>query len=343
MKRRAVVAFAIAIGLLLLFVYAIGWNEILAAVYRTSPTVYATAFLAMIGCLLFRSIVWHRILSIVDERRPYWLVGSVFLTAMFGKYAVPYGQVASGVGVAAVVSRYYDADYEEGLAAVVSADFLNYVPYYTLGGVGLAYAFVVYSLPFDVGTYALPVVLLVAAVALVLGIGWCRRSLVVRVVTVLTARLRWAVRRLTGRELQVLRRENVRQRFEGFYTTLDLVGRDRRSVAVAGVCAHLGWIGLALALYATAHAVGVTIPLGIAFLAVAVSKVGFIVPTPGGVGGVEASMATALYLLWPVGFATATAIALLWRLATYWFTILVGGVTAMMMTVADPQPPEDVE
>ena len=338
MKRRAAVAFAIAVGLLGLFVYAIGWNDVLAAVSRTSPSVYATAFLAMIGCLFCRSLVWHRVLSIVDEPRPYWLVSGVFLTAMFAKYAVPYGQVTSGVGVAAVVSRYYDAVYEEGLAAVVSADFLNYVPYYTLGGVGAVYVLVTHPLPIDIGTHALPVVALVAIVAIVLWIGWQRRRLVVRGITALTARLRGVVRHLTGRNVRFLRRENVERRFEGFYTTLDLVGRDRRAILGAVVFAHLGWAGLAVALFATAHAVGVPIPLGIAFLAVAVSKVGFLVPTPGGVGGVEASMAAALYLLWPVGFATATAIALLWRLSTYWFTILVGGTTAMAMTLRDPTP-----
>ncbi|AUX08707.1 glycosyl transferase family 2 [Halalkaliarchaeum desulfuricum] len=336
MKGRALVAFAIAIGLLGLFVYAIGWNEVLSAISRTTPSVYATAFLAMIGCLFFRSLVWHRVLSIVDEARPYWLVAGVFLTAMFAKYAVPYGQVTSGVGIAAVISRYFDAAYEEGLAAIVSADFLNYVPYYTLGGVGVGYVLFTHPLPIDLGAHALPVVALVALVATVLWIGWQRRTLVVRGMAGVTARIRALVRRLTGRNVGFLRRENVERRFEGFYTTLDLVGRDRRGVLGAIVFAHLGWTGLAVALFATAHAVGTEIPLGIAFLAVAVSKVGFLVPTPGGVGGVEASMATALYLLWPVGFATATATALLWRLSTYWFTILVGGTTAMAMTLRDP-------
>ena len=336
MKRRAAVAFAIAVGLLGLFVYAIGWTDVLTAVSRTSPTTYSTAFLAMIGCLFFRSLVWHRVLSIVDEPRPYWLVGGVFLTAMFAKYAVPYGQVTSGVGVAAVISRYFDAAYEEGLAAIVSADFLNYVPYYTLGGVGVGYVLGTHPLPIDLGAHLLPVVGVVSLVVIVLWIGWNRRTLVVRGITGVTARIREVVGRLTGRNVRFLRRENVERRFEGFYTTLDLVGRDRRAVLGAVAFAHVGWTGLALALFATAHAVGTAIPLGIAFLAVAVSKVGFLVPTPGGVGGVEASMATALYLLWPVGFATATAIALLWRLSTYWFTILVGGTTAMAMTLRDP-------
>lgn len=342
MIRRAVLAFALALVLLGLFVYAVGWDSVLAAVSQTDPVIYLGAFAAMSGCLLCRTMVWHRILSIMDRPRPYWLVGGVFLTAMFTKYVVPYGQVTSSVGIAAVVNRYYDSAYEEGLAGVVSADFLNYLPYYTFGAVGAVYVLVAYSPPIAaLSPYALPVVALIGGVGIIIGVLWLRRGVTLDVVVVVTTGLRQLVDRVTNRNVRFLRKENVKRRFEGFYTTLDIVARDRRSVGVALVWAHLGWLGLAGALYITAAATGASISLGMAFLAVAAGKFGFIVPTPGGVGGVELALATVLYLLNPIGFATATAIALLWRLSTYWFTICVGGIAAMAVTLKDPLPPDE--
>ena len=342
MQYRALLAFGFALFLLGIFVYAVGWDEVTAAIYRTTLSVYLWAFAATVGTLACRTLVWHRILSIVDRPRPYWLVAGIFLTATFTKYAVPYGQVASGVGVAAVVSRYYDAAYEQGLAGVVSADFLNYLPYYTFGAVGAGYVLVVHSPSLEtLGPYALPIAALVAAIAVVLGLLWSRRSLVAEGLAGAAGRIRGLIRRTTGREVGFLRRENVRRRFEGFYTTLDLVATDRRGVGAGLVFAHLGWLGLAGALYVTALAMDAPIPIGMAFLAVALSKFGFLVPTPGGVGGVELALATVLYLLAPVGLATATAIALLWRFATYWFSLSVGGVTAIAVTLTDPVPPED--
>jgi len=81
------------------------------------------------------------------------------------------------------------------------------------------------------------------------------------------------------------------------------------------------------------------VPFGVAVLVVAVSKVGFVVPTPGGIGGVEATIAGALTLLTPMSVALATATAILFRFSTYWFVVFVGGGTSVALTLKDPLPP----
>ncbi len=340
MKRRAVLALALALLVLGLFVLVVGWEEVLGAIRRASLPVYALAFVSTTGCLLFRALVWHRVLAVVDKPRPYWLVAGVFLAGTFGKYVLPYGQVTSGVGVAAVVSRYYDSAYEEGLAAVVSADFLNYVPYYTFGTIGVGYLLVTGPSRIDLGAYVRPVAAALAVALFVLLVLWHRREGVRSGAIGAVAGLRGTVSRISPRVAAQLRRENVERRFEGFSETLELVSRNRRSGGVALVSAHLAWLGLAGALYATALAIGAPIPFGLAILGVALSKLGFLVPTPGGVGGVEIALASVLVLVAPIGFATATAVAILYRFATYWFTVLVGGLASMALTLKDPTPPE---
>ncbi len=343
MKRRAALAIVVAVGLLGLFVLAVGWNDVLSAIERASLPVYGVAFLGTVLCYGLRSVVWERLLTVVDKHRPYWLILGVFLTATFTKYVTPYGQVTSGVGVAALISRYTDAAYEESLATVVSADFLNYLPYYTFGLVGLGYVVGFRPGSLEIGTQLLPIVGLVALVGLLVGVMWQRRSLVVRGAGWLTGQLRKPVGLISTTAADKLRRENVERRLQGFYTTLDLVSKDRRTMAVALVCAHVAWLGLVVALYVTAIALDSPIPFGVAILAVALSKVGFVVPTPGGIGGVEATIAATLTLLSPMSVALATATAILFRFATYWFIVFVGGATSMALTLTDPLPPSKLE
>lgn len=339
MKRRAGLALVIALLVLVLFVVTVGWKDVLAAVQRANVQIYLLAFVATLCCLLFRSLVWHRTLSLVDQPRPYWLVGGVFLTAMFAKYVTPYGQVTSGVGVAAIVSRYYDSAYEEALAAIVTADFCNYLPYYTLGSVGLGYVLLVHSPPIGLGQYVSQAAVVLGAVLLLAIVVWLGRGLIRGSLLWFSTALRRLLARITPKARH-LRRENLTQRFESFSTTIEFVSRDRATMGGALAYAHLGWLAFAAALYVSAAAVGEPVPFGVAMLAVALSKVGFIVPTPGGLGGVEAALAGALYAFSPMSGAVALAVSILYRFATYWFTILLGGTASIALTLKDPLPPE---
>lgn len=340
MKKRASVALGIALLLLLLFILAVGWEDVLGALQRANLRIYAFAFVATLGCLFCRSLVWNQLLSAVDRPRQYWLISGLFLVSMFAKYVTPYGQVTSGVGVAAVVSRYYDSAYEEALAAVVSADFLNYLPYYTLGSVGLGYVVFVSAPPIDFGRYVPTAAVVIVAIVLIAIIAWLGRGLIRTVILRAIAGVRRVLSRVSPEKASYLRRENVIKRFEGFSTTLELVSQDRRAMGTALVYAHLGWLAYAVVLYVSAIAIEAPIAFGVAMLAVALSKVGFIIPTPGGLGGVEVALAGVLILITPMSSAVGVALALLYRFATYWFTILLGGIASILLTIKDPLPPE---
>ena len=336
---RAGTAFGIAVGVLVLFVLVVGWEDVLAATTQAQLSIYLAVFLASGWCLVARAYVWHQLLGIVDERRPYWLVGSVFLTGMFAKYVVPYGQVTSGVGMAAVVSRYYESAYEESLAAILSADFLNYIPYYTFGAIGLGYLFVFDLIPSSAtNSYQFVLIGVVGLVFVILTLWHVRARIAMRCLRVIPT-LQSLIGRLSPRIARRITKENVLERFQGFSITLGLLSKNRSAMLIAAVYAHMAWLGLAGALYLSALAVGMQLPIGIVFASVALSKIGFVVPTPGGVGGVEIALASVLFLLTPMGTAMATAVAILYRFGTYWFTILVGGLSSIALTLKDPLPP----
>jgi glycosyltransferase 2 family protein len=338
-RIRAGVALGLALLVLVVFIMAVGWEGVFEAAAAASLSVYALAFLATCGTLVARTVVWHKLLGVVDKPRPYWLIGGIFLTSMFAKYVTPYGQVASGMGIAAVVSRYYESAYEESLAGVVSADFLNYLPYYTLGGSGLLWLLFAGVVEPEVSATTIAGI---GGVVGVMGLGyiaWLHRGALVAAGIPIGARIRAAVAVVSTEIADRLRWANIARRFEGFYTTLELLSQDRRTIVLAFAWAHIGWLGLAAALYLSALAVGVQLGVATVFVALAFSKLGFIMPTPGGVGGVEIALAAVLAAISPMGFAVATATAILFRFATYWFTVAVGGVTSMALTLKDPLPP----
>lgn len=82
----------------------------------------------------------------------------------------------------------------------------------------------------------------------------------------------------------------------------------------------------ALTLYAAAHALTMPLTFAQSFVVLTLGVIGATVaPTPGGLLGAEAGIATGL-LAYGANSGEAVAIALLYRLLTYWFTLLVGGI-----------------
>ncbi|MFP5334032.1 MAG: YbhN family protein [Actinomycetes bacterium] len=108
---------------------------------------------------------------------------------------------------------------------------------------------------------------------------------------------------------------------------LAVVRRPRRLVAGLGGCVVLTG-GLAGALWASVQAVGGSLtPLAVVVVLLAGSAVGSSVPTPAGVGGVEAAMTAGLVAA-GVPLAQAAPAVLLYRLATFWLLVPLGALAA---------------
>jgi len=95
-------------------------------------------------------------------------------------------------------------------------------------------------------------------------------------------------------------------------------------VVVALIAAAVLLLCHTLCLYASAHAVGMNLGYTQALVALSVEVVGATVtPTPGGLGGAEATLTAVLVAL---GFASgiSLAVALMFRLITYWLALFIG-------------------
>lgn len=316
-----VVGFAIAGVLLYLLGFVVGWDEILDALEGADYTWLAVACLSTVICLAAWGKAWQVVLAVLDIDVPYHRLIVTYFAATFANYITPLGQAGGEPFIAYVLSKDTQASYEDSLASVVTADLLNLLPFFNFAALGLGFLLLRSSLNDTAETLAIGLVALALGVPLLMVVGWKWRNgvenLVVRLVAPLAKR--------TGR----ISVDGVRHRIERFYRSLERIATEPKELLYALVFSYTGWVFFALPLYFAGRTLGIPIdPLLVLFIVPASTLAGM-VPLPGGLGGVEVALVILLLALTPVAGGGATAIAIVYRLASYWFALAAGGVAAM--------------
>jgi uncharacterized protein (TIRG00374 family) len=215
----------------------------------------------------------------------------------------------------------------------VTAEFLSLVASVSIALVGVV-ALVVFEPPtatlrwLGVGAGIVAVGLVVLGIVL-----WYRRRHVTLAVVGLAHLLYPLVYRISPRLADQVHPDDVTGSVGRCYASIDAVTADRTAVASAFGLTVLGWICFAIPLYTAALALGV--PLSMALVLVLVPAAGLltVVPLPGGLGGFELALTGLLTALAGVDLAIAGAVVILYRLCSFWFFVLVGGLCAAGSTV----------
>ena len=319
---KSLVGFLIAGVVLYLFGRVVGWNRITQSLRGADLRWLALACASTTVCLVIWSKAWDVILSAVDVEIPFRSIVVTYYAATFADYVTPFGKAGGSPFVAYVLSSDDRTSFENALASVVVSDTLNLVPFFSFAAVGFVALAATGSLPSNARTliYALGALLFVIP-----GIGyllWTRRDATEELVV----RLLGPVARRTDR-ISVL---GVRERIERFYAQLEVITGTGHAVAHTLAYAYAGWMFFAVPLYLAALTVGVHVdPLLVLFIVPASTLASF-VPTPGGLGGVEAAVTGLLVALAGLSAGTAASIALLYRFASYWYVVAVGGAAALV-------------
>jgi hypothetical protein len=229
--------------------------------------------------------------------------------------------------------REVDVGYSRSLAVIAVAEFLS-----LLASIVLALAGVGVLLAVGVTT---PVVRLLGVAALVVGVTlaavgvvvWYRRTAVSGALVTITGFVEPAVRRLSPGVAETLAPDRVTAGLERYYETFDAVVADRRTVLVAFLVTQLGWVLFALPLVTSAMALDLPLPVALALFLVPAVGVATVVPLPGGLGGIEFALVGLLTTLAALDLTQAGAVVVLYRLCSFWFFVLVGGLAAWAATV----------
>lgn len=324
--KRTLAGFAVALVLLVAVAATFDAAAIGALLADADLAVFALGPPLVLASLLCWSESQRHLLVASGRTLGGAAAARAYVVGVFGKQALPMGHAAGTAVMTYAVERADPAGYDRTLAVVAVADFLSLAASVLVAAAGLGYLLVV--APPSATVRALQAGVLVAVAGLLaLVTGFCyRRAAVTHGVRGVVRLVRRTAGRLSSTVDRALAPERVDAGLRRFYETFDAVTGNRRAVAEAFALVLVGWLVFSLPLYTSALAVGVRLPLSLTLFLVPAAGVATAVPLPGGLGGFELVLGALLVGLTAVSVPAAAAVVLLYRLCSFWFTLLVGGV-----------------
>ena len=330
-RTATLLGFAGAIGILLVLFWFVGVDDVLAALSRADLAIVALVIPVALVWLSSWGLALDTVLDALGAPIAAVKAILVFSAAVFSNNVTPFGQAGGEPVSALLISEAADTEYETGLAAIASVDTLHFVP--SIGFAIGAFTFVVTGAD-QPGQNVFYAAGAVATLAVVLPVGaylgWrYRYELEATVVRILTPVLRSAGRvvpRWTAPS-----KTNIQDSIEGFFTSIDRVAGDRRALVVATGFSAMGWLALGVGLWLSLYSLDQPVPFSAVMLAIPVSMVAGILPLPGGSGAIESVLVTLLVATAGIPSAVALSAVLVYRGATYWLPILIGGGVASFL------------
>ncbi|WP_396611435.1 YbhN family protein [Haloferax sp. S1W] len=324
--RATVLGFAGAFVVFAVLFYFAGVDELVDRLTMADPVLLAAVFTVTLVWLVSWGTSLKTVLGVLGIEISVVRSFLVFAGAMFSNNITPFGQAGGEPVTALLISRSTDTEYETGLAAIASVDTLNFVPSITIALIGAGY----YATEVTLGRNL--EIALVAVVALAIGVPaavytvWQRRyTLERRIIRALTPVIRTLARYVP--RLSVPTASGIERRINGFFRSIERVGRNPRGLAVALGLSGFGWFCQMLALWLAFQAIGAPIAFSIALFVVPIGAIAGVTPLPGGAGGIEWTLAILVAAASSaVSFDVATAGVVLFRGFIYWVPTLLGGV-----------------
>lgn len=240
------------------------------------------------------------------------------LAGNFMNSVTPLGQFGGEPFIAYIISDNTDASYEKSLSCIVSADIMNATPIITYMGAGL-----VYLLFFGVLRGIFVKFAYLTAILLVLGLTliyflWFKEDSLKKVIFHIVD---WLESRISVLESYS---DSLKSKIESVEESFNKVGEDPGIILKGLVLSHLAIGSQFVALYFVLVSKGLAPSVTAIFFTVIIAGFSIWAPTPGGSGAYEATFSAVLMLFYPLSLDTALAVAILFRIATFWSGILAG-------------------
>ncbi|MFH5801877.1 YbhN family protein [Haladaptatus sp. CMAA 1911] len=208
--------------------------------------------------MALRTVLGELNIRISPQKGFFVLSGVIFFNNI-----TPFGQAGGEPLTAHLISRVTDSEYETGLAAVVSADTLNFVPSISLAIFGVCYFLLTSTLDGPLEIAAVFVVFLAVAIPSLLIIGWRHRDglkefLVNRLIFVLkkfTQHVSW---------ISMPTESMIADRVDRFFRLIQRITSSRRSLAFSLCYSTLGWALQVLSLWLAFRTINHSIPFSVA-------------------------------------------------------------------------------
>lgn len=300
------------------------------ALSGADTTVFGVVVGTAVCVLLLRGLALRVLLGVLGHRPSVTRILPAYVATVAVSTFVPGGQAGGAPINGYLVSRPANAEYEDGIAAVVGISVLSNLVVAVSGVVGAGYLLVVA----DAGTSLRTLVMISLALFCVAGLGavalWRVRDRVESVTVTIITHLCRGARLIPG--VSNPGRDTVARRVGRFRSAVERL----RGATTRQVVALVGLLGIAhcltvVALWLSLGAVGASVSIGVVMAVIPAGVLAAAVPTPGGFGTIEVALVGLLTTATSAAASTATAATVVYQVATVGPAVLVGGSVLVVM------------
>ncbi len=328
-RRKTGIGFVFAFTIIAAIIWRTGWYQIYTTIVQAHLPFLLLSVACTAGAMLMIGTTWWIIvkevgdIALVDGLR-------IFLATMFANTITPFGQFGGEPFIAYILSRGSDTPYEESLGAVLAADVVNAIPFFTLTLTGISVFLASQPLSPLVSTISKGVIAGFIGLFLAVFTMWRFEAHALRVFGYIGFRIDALV---SSDRFDFIGPQYLQEKGETLFGVFRQLLRNKPRVGVALATTHLAGLVDIAGVYLMLVALGATPPIAVLLFIVPTAMLASYLPLPGGMGGIEAAMTGLLVGVAGVPAPIALSAVLLNRTTRYIMSLGVGGFFASQLSI----------
>jgi len=296
-----------------------GWQELIEALAKTDPLLLTLLFIVQLITLLLLTYQWEYIIRKTGDLIGYWKTFIILQAGYFVEMVTPSSKLGGEAAKIYLFRHNTQMNYTGVTAAMLAQKYISLVPFLLIATVFTLTGYIYYGVP---GVSIIALLFLASIVIVLLGLAaWSRK----------TNREIGVAEGLTGKVLSGIR--FIKNASEESSRILN-----KKDITYLFSLSGLIWILYPFKVWIVIYMLGYDIGLVFIVVVTYVSYLVSILPvTPGGIGTFEGTMAL-LFSLNGYTFAEGLAVALITRLATYWFPLLISFTASIYLSKSTEIP-----
>ena len=317
-KIKKIIWFLVATGIIVGLIYFANVKEFIEALQSASIPLLIPALASGMAVFLVFGYTWHRFLTKVDIEVSYFDSLKLFMAGQFMNSITPLGQFGGEPFMAYIIRKNTDTSYEKAFSTVFSADIVNGIPVLTFVLGGSFYLMLFSSINDVILQTVYAGVGLTFLGGLIVYLLWFKAGVIENYILGI---LRF-FSNLTGMGDSLV--SGAEERLNKVQESFETIGENPRHLFETAVIAHLSFVLQVICLYFIMLSLNQTVEITPLYFIIAIAGLANFAPTPGGSGAYEATMTGILIFFLGVDKEIAAAIAILFRLTTYWPGLIIG-------------------
>lgn len=328
-KHKNGIWFFISTVILAALIYVSDYNELISVVAKSDLSYVLFAVASGCFTLFIWGSVWHQFFGYFEINVRFRRSIHLLLAGTFFNFVTPLGKFGGEPIVAHLISEHTNSKYSQALSSVTSADLSNSLPFLTSAVVTTLYLVLFEKSIFSIEKIVPIVLFFVISWLLIIYLLWFGR---------IQSFSRYADRinslAPTFGKLDPYF-QLIKNKISITVSKMRKVGESPQKIFFILAISHLAILGHIGGLYFALLSVGVKpIPHAI-FIIISLSTFLTFSPTPGSIGTFEAGFAGLLLIFFPITTATATAIAIIYRVGTYLPGLILGYLSVITLKSID--------